>query len=811
MHASWEKPNLERTMFTRTRPLVLGACIALYLAGAVASLDAQDVALENLPPALKRPVDFLRDVQPILAENCLRCHGPTTAKSRFRLDNRADALKGGENFPDAIVPGDSARSRLIHFVAGADPEITMPPPEKGEPLTAEEIGVLRAWIDQGANWPTNGGATVSLTLAPGLRWVSVDGNRAKFREVEGITDGWAGGVERFELRDSLGPDTSVTAEGHALFGDESYQLKLALDKRDVGFIHAGVETWREFYDDRGGYAPLLLTNSFALNRDLHLDVGRVWIDFGLLKPDVPEVVLGYEYQFREGNKSTLQWGPVGTLPPFDPATDAKNVYPAFKEISEHAHILKLDVRHELRGWELEDNARVEFYSLATRRENVLQHTLGATPDSISVVREKHEHVSGANTFTVTKQLREWMTVSSGWLYSRLDANGSLEQSTRDGSGGFAFGDQWTANRITMKRESQVVSLASILGPWDGLTISLGGQGEWTRQESIGQEDLRIGNPGVPLLFSDASPVTGNLDTRSARENVLLRFGTIPFTVVTAELRAQQESLARFEERPEGNDPFRRDTDADIVTEEYRIGFNSSPWPRLSFGASYKRRDKQTDYNHIEVFHPAGYLYPGFILWRDIHDDQVDARVVYRLTRWLRASLNYQWRESDFNSATAPVPGVSPGGAIEAANFGAHSYSVNLSATPTARLFLSGTLAYSDSRTRTAQNGADYLAPWRGDIYSVLGSGTFALAAETSLRASYAFTRSDFGQGNSQTGLPAGIEFDRHAVQFAVSHRFAQRVTTNLGYGFFRYREPNFSGANDYTAHAVFASASFPWP
>jgi hypothetical protein len=130
----------------------------------------------------------------------------------------------------------------------------------------------------------------------------------------------------------------------------------------------------------------------------------------------------------------------------------------------------------LRGWEVEDNARVEFYSLATRRENVLQHTLGPAPDLVAVISEKHEHVSGMNTFSVTKQLREWLTVSSGWLYSRLDAEGEFDQSTRDGSGGFTFGDQWTANRITMKRESQVVSLASIMGPWSGLTMSVGGQG-----------------------------------------------------------------------------------------------------------------------------------------------------------------------------------------------------------------------------------------------------------------------------------------------------------------------------------------------
>lgn len=808
-----EQPNLDRTAITPARPGFRRSCIAFGMCVAMhgAPLAADEPDLTQLPPPATVTIDFDRDVKPMLANNCLRCHGRATTRSRFRLDNRESALKGGDNNTDDIMPGDSARSRLIHYVSGLDPEIKMPPPEKAGPLTPEQVSVLRAWIDQGAAWSTNTEAPLTLSLTPTLRWISVDGHRAKFREIEGLKDGWAGGLERFDLREQLSPETSLSAEGYALFGDESYQLKLALDKTDVGFVHAGFESWREFYDDTGGFAPLLPTNSFALNRDLQLDVGRMWIDFGLTKPDVPQVVLGYEYQFKAGDKSTLQWGPIGTLPVSDPATDAKNVYPAFKHVDEHTHVLKLDVRHELRGWEIEDNARVEFYDVTTRRQNVNQHTFGATPDSVAVVVEKYQHVSGANTLNVTKQFRDWLTVSSGWLYARLDGDGSFNQSTLDGSGAFIFGDQWIANRITMKRESQVVSLAGAAGPWSGFTLSVGAQGEWTRQESVGGEDLRIGDPGVPVLFSDASMVTGNLDSRSARENALLRFTKIPFTVVTAEGRLQQESLARFEERPDGNDPFTRDTDADISAQEYRVGFNSSPWSRLSFGASFKHRARRTDYTHLEIFHPVGYLYPGFLVWRDIVNDQADARLVYRIAPWLRTSFNYRWQATDFDSATRPVDGGSPGGSLDAANYEAHVYSVNVVATPTPRLYLSGTFSCSDSRTRTAQNDAGYLAPWRGDVISVLSSATFAVTPETNLRASLAFSKSDYGQGNAQTGLPAGINYERHAVQFAVAQRFAGKVTASLGYGFYQYHEPTSGGAGDYRAHAIFASATIPWP
>ena len=108
----------------------------------------------ELPPPAPRTVDFARDVLPILTERCIACHGPDKQKSGYRLDTRDAALKGGDSGDAAIIPGKSADSPLIHFVAGLDADKLMPPKKSEKPrLTAEEIGTLRAWIDQGAVWP----------------------------------------------------------------------------------------------------------------------------------------------------------------------------------------------------------------------------------------------------------------------------------------------------------------------------------------------------------------------------------------------------------------------------------------------------------------------------------------------------------------------------------------------------------------------------------------------------------------------------------------------------------------------------------
>ncbi len=93
---------------------------------------------------------FDRDVRPIFEQSCFRCHGLVKPKSDFRLDLRSEALKGGEDNTNDVVPGHSDRSQLIRYVAGLDKDIQMPPPDTSPPLTPAQVAVLKAWIDQGA-------------------------------------------------------------------------------------------------------------------------------------------------------------------------------------------------------------------------------------------------------------------------------------------------------------------------------------------------------------------------------------------------------------------------------------------------------------------------------------------------------------------------------------------------------------------------------------------------------------------------------------------------------------------------------------
>ena len=115
---------------------------------------ATKVDTSKLPPAsTKQGVTYASDIKPIFEKSCIKCHGAEKQKGKLRLDSLEAALKGGQD-GKVIEPGNSADSILVHNVAHiGDEDEFMPPPDNKDkipPLTKEQIGLVRAWIDQGA-------------------------------------------------------------------------------------------------------------------------------------------------------------------------------------------------------------------------------------------------------------------------------------------------------------------------------------------------------------------------------------------------------------------------------------------------------------------------------------------------------------------------------------------------------------------------------------------------------------------------------------------------------------------------------------
>jgi mono/diheme cytochrome c family protein len=106
----------------------------------------------KLPPAsTKSGVTYATDIKPIFDASCVKCHdGTKKPRAGLALDTLAGTLKGSHD-GKVVTVGDSAHSDLVLSVAHiGDPDSFMPKGKGAQPLTPEQIGLIRAWIDQGA-------------------------------------------------------------------------------------------------------------------------------------------------------------------------------------------------------------------------------------------------------------------------------------------------------------------------------------------------------------------------------------------------------------------------------------------------------------------------------------------------------------------------------------------------------------------------------------------------------------------------------------------------------------------------------------
>ncbi|MGA2244976.1 MAG: c-type cytochrome domain-containing protein [Verrucomicrobiota bacterium] len=754
-------------------------------------------------------LQFDRDVRPIFQQSCFRCHGPERPRSSFRLDDRDEALKGGDDNTNDIVPGHSEQSALIRYVAGQDEKIQMPPPDRGPPLTPAQVRLLTAWIDQGALWSSNRPPEFTFSVAPTLRSIEVQGNQEKFRELEGVQEGLGGGADGFSVSEQLAPDVKFALAGHVRMPEQDIQVTMALDQKDFGFVHGGFEEWRQFYEDMGGYYPPFKPPDYSSDRDLHLDMGRLWLDFGLLLPDSGQLVFGYEYQFRQGTEALLAWGPVTQN------NTTKNIYPDTENIGEGTHVVKADFSDTWWGWNLEDRTRVEVYHLSEQRNDAGSYTNGPNPSYLERVDQSVHYTEGMNTLHVEKQLTDWWLVSGGALLSELDGTTLLNQSTVNVFGAPVSGQFWQTEGITISSVSRVVSLGTLLVPFRGLSLSGGAQGEWTHEDGFGNVNLAFGDPAVPSsYFQYPGTVNANLDRTDASENFNVRLTRLPRTVLFAEARLQQESVEQSDTSDNTVEPVDQSTDALNHYYDARAGFTVSPWNWLEVGGHYRQRDSSTGYNNLIA--DPGNGYPGFITRRDIALEEIEGRVVVRPVSWWSARLTYDRDATKFSSAAAGVtnfngsvitPDDSPilDGRTTADNFG-----LELTFTPVQRVYFSGSATYSRDRTTTAGEDNIAVVPYAGDTWTLNASAGYVLNEKTSLNVTYAFSEASYSQNNT-AGLPLGLDFTRHELLAGIKRQLTKRLSGALRYEFSQYAEPSSGTVNNFTAHGIFATLSYRWP
>jgi Planctomycete cytochrome C len=131
------------------KTLILTIGLSTLSAAAIAA----DVDVSKLPPAAKKTgVTWDADIKPIFEKSCIKCHSGEKPKAKFRADTKENILKGADG-EKVLEPGNSAKSEMVHLISDLVADEEMPPLDKRDKypaLTKEQVGLVRAWIDQGA-------------------------------------------------------------------------------------------------------------------------------------------------------------------------------------------------------------------------------------------------------------------------------------------------------------------------------------------------------------------------------------------------------------------------------------------------------------------------------------------------------------------------------------------------------------------------------------------------------------------------------------------------------------------------------------
>ncbi len=240
-------------------------------------------AVGNISAAVPEKVRFNRDVRPILSNNCLLCHGPDEKhrEADLRLDEREGALAdlGGHA---AIVPGKPDASELIKRITSHDDDERMPPPASKKPrLTAEQIGILRRWIEQGAeyegHWSFLPLARVELPAVNDQNWVQnpIDRFILARLEAEGMSP------SREAARDVLIRRVSLDLTGllptpeevAAFVSDPDPRAYETLVDRLLASPHFG-ERWGRHWLDQSRYAD---SNGYTIDSERTMWPFRDWV------------------------------------------------------------------------------------------------------------------------------------------------------------------------------------------------------------------------------------------------------------------------------------------------------------------------------------------------------------------------------------------------------------------------------------------------------------------------------------------------------------------------------------------------------
>jgi hypothetical protein len=666
--------------------------------------------------------------------------------------------------------------------------------------------------------------------------VITSGDRAQFEQEHRLPgDQLYGGIQDLHLEGTIGKNVQFTLDGHALWDFNDYDVTMQLAKPNFGYIKAGYQEFRSWYDGNAAFFP---HNDVFFNPpypEMHVDRGDAWVELGLRAPNWPEITIRYDHEFRFGQKDSTVWGDTnqtGLLPPYN-AT--RKIVPSFRDIDEKRDIVSLEAKHTFGNTDVLLGMRYEHntndYSLNFERgAGQLPPVVPPPGQQRKVTQTQNDDVDlwsghGITETRITDNL--WFT--TGYSYTSLmnDLSGSRITGThwneafgqpvptlgsRDHSFINLAGTAWTREHL--------VNANLFWMPFESLAILTGFR---YTHENVENDSMFLAEEPIPNTppFTPTNPEHGfhygpglpangarNADYGRYAQRLEMRYTGIKDWLFYVQGEWEEE-WGHVDEFQTIDEEIPLDKDTYALGQKYSIGFTWYPLMRLNLAGEYFHRIAHYEDNNI-----VSGIFPR-LFNQDWNVDDFNIRMTFRpklpacmgalslVTRYdfVHTDIDTQWFHEDEILAE-----------LQTGEIKRHVISESLNWTPLPRFYLQANASYVLNQTDTPANdielvpgGGPTVVNFRNDYWTVNSGVGYLIDDKTDVYVDYYFYCANDYLNNAAVAVPYGMGATEHAVSATLTRQVAKNMRLLFRYGYYNYRDETSGGHNNYRAHSLFST------
>ncbi len=685
------------------------------------------------------------------------------------------------------------------------------------PVPSAALGAASALVLAaltGINLPAADSSTDTgnyLNLSAG--GADVTGNPAAFQKRYDLNRHGFGGIDGFYYEKDINRNTTLTAKGHALFGNQDFLLDLNLTRDGFGYVDLGYKAYRTWFNGAGGFfSPSNLFLPAPVDEP-YIDRTDLWLELGLTPESGPQFKFRYDYTTRKGLKDSTSWGDTSLTA----GLGTRNVVPTFWVIDEHRNILDASLWQdsEKTSWNL--NAHYEADQLNNALE--IHRQPGASADRYLTQDDNAKPDIFTTHGSVENRLNDKLMLTAGAAYFSIDT-------TFTGSRIYGPDYDPVYDPIYAHRQSHDEGFVNLTGKaqmtqsmanlsvmycptpaWTIVPSLLAEKVSWDANSGFGETNVASASSAAATDLQDAQ---SNQNLRDLTGSIEARYTGIKNFVFNAkgEVLGSYGTLTQdLYEAVTGDDTDFRTTDYRRNEQKVSLTGNWYPSPTVNWTVQYYYKANQNGYVTPRDAVALGSGYPGLIAHEDFTTNDANVRLSWHALPQLRLVTRYDYQDSSIHTQQIGLA------FIESSDMKTQIFRETATWNPLLRWIIqqNGSVVRDKLTTPASQLiGAAGGLVLDSDNNYVNGSVStgYAIDDQSDVSATYSFYHATNFVDNSLKSTAFGQGGDENYVSVTWSRRFTPRFKLAITYAYADSRDDTSGGNNNYHANLFYTKMSY---